>query len=660
MGRNSGSKIVRILATACLFGGAAGAELLPVGPGVFVLENQLEVEFAPGAGVDSIAVVKGVPQTGVASVDRLLGRYGAASVEPMFPGADADYVVDLSRFYLVTFKEDLPNVLSVVEEFRADGHVVQADPNYVHEVDFKPNDPDFGFQWALIHLDNHDIDADLGWDINKGSSALRVAIADTGVDYEHPDLKANIWYNAAEKNGRPGVDDDGNGYVDDDKGWDWVDVGTGWPGEDVRTPDNDPMDFYGHGTHCSGIASAATNNGVGMAGVAFKAKIMCLRIGWAASSGGQERGFVGMSYAAQALRYAADKGAVSFNCSWGSSNSGGLGAAVDYALSKGVLVCSAAGNSPTQVPSYLSSRDDVIAVVATDVYGHKTSWSNYGTWVDVCAPGLNIWSTVRVHYGDHTYTNMSGTSMSCPHVVGLAALVRTAHSAWRWKEIKKRIEETCVDIDSLNPGYEGKLGGGLINCYRALAGNPGVELLSFVVRPRDGRVVVRWVTASEYDHAGFNLYRRVKGAGEYARLNGALITGSSPYVYADGGATRGATLEYLLEDVSLSGAVTRHGPVECELPGGIAPKAYALSRPAPNPTRGAVSFTYTLPAAHAGAVEIALFDLSGRRVASSPDPAAVPGVHDVTLDVSFLAPGVYVCNFRAGTFAAAKRVVVTR
>jgi subtilisin family serine protease len=658
--RKSHSIAIVVLVAAFLFGAAAEADLLPVGPGVFVLKNQLEMEFAPAADVDSIAVVNGVPQTGVASVDRLLVRYGAAFVEPMFPGADPNDAVDLSRFYLVTLKEDLPNILSVVEEFRADGHVAQADPNYVHEIYYTPNDPNFPFQWALKHMDNHDVDADLGWDINKGSSSLAVAIADTGVDYEHPDLKANIWYNLAEKNGRPGIDDDGNGYVDDDKGWDWVDVGSGWPGEDLSTPDNDPMDFYGHGTHCSGIASAVTDNGEGMSGVAFKAKIMCLRIGWAASSGGQERGFVGMSYAAQALRYAADKGAVAFNCSWGSSDSGGLGAAVDYALSKGVLICSAAGNSPTQIPSYLGSRNDVIAVAATNVYGMKTSWSNYGTWVDVCAPGEQIWSTVRVHYGDHTYAMMSGTSMACPHVVGLAALVRASHTAWRWSEIKKRIEETCVNIDSLNPGYEGKLGSGLINCYRALAGNPGVDLLSFTARPRDGAVAVRWVTGSEYDHAGFNLYCRVKGEGEYAKLNEALITGASPYVYVDAAETRGVTLQYLLEDVSLGGTATRHGPVECDLPGGTGPKAYAFSRPSPNPARGAVNFTYALPAGHVGGVDIGLFDLSGRRVASVPDAASGPGVHGVTLNVASLAPGVYLCNFRAGEFGAAKRVVVAR
>jgi hypothetical protein len=114
--------------------------------------------------------------------------------------------------------------------------------------------------------------------------------------------------------------------------------------------------------------------------------------------------------------------------------------------------------------------------------------------------------------------------------------------------------------------------------------------------------------------------------------------------------------------VSLGGAATRHGPVECEPPDGMAPKAYAFSRPSPNPARGAVNFTYALPASHAGAVEIALFDLSGRRVATAPTPApaSVAGVHDVTLDVASLAPGVYVCNFRAGEFAAAKRVVVAR
>lgn len=651
-----------LIFAACLNMSAAAAygDMLQVGPGEYVLKNQVEVEFARGVDVGPITTVAGVPHTGLASFDRLSRLYNVVSIEPMFPGADPAYVVDLSRFYVITFAEDRPDVLALVGRFAGDAAVERAHPHYIREVDFIPNDRWFVIQWALKHVDDHDVDADTAWDINKGNPNLAVAVADTGVDWEHQDLGGNIWYNLSEKNGRANVDDDGNGYVDDDKGWDWVTGVNGVPGEDLNIPDNDPMDFHGHGTHCAGIASAVTNNGEGVAGVGFKTKVMSLRIGWAGyNSRQQEVGYVSMSWAAQAMRYAADKGAVAFNCSWGSSNSGGLGAAVDFALSKGMLICSAAGNNNNMVASYLSSRSEVIAVAATDVYGKKASFSSYGDWVDVSAPGVQIYSTYRYHLGPHSYGSLSGTSMSCPHVVGLAALVRTKYPDWRWSKIRTKIVSTCDNIDGLNPSYVGKLGSGIINCRRALS-DPGVELTLFTARPRRDGVAVRWETAVESNHAGFNLYRRTKGAGEYERLNANLIEGRSPYNFFDDEAEAGSVLEYLLEDVDLGGTGTRHGPVECELPGGAKAATYSFSRPSPNPARTAVNVTYALPAFHRGDVEIVIYDVSGRRVATAEGMPSAPGEHDVSLDVSSFAPGVYVCQFNAGSFAAAKKVVVIR
>lgn len=654
-------RVCLALGLAAVAATAAFAGMVATAPGEYALTNQIEIEFTRASGITQGEILNAAtgPVTGVASVDALLAKYDAATLEPLFPKADPNYEVDLSRFYIITFRKDLADAFAVAREFEADANVERAAPCAVTEVDFIPNDPWFVNQWALKNSNDYDVDADGAWDINHGSASLAVAIADTGVDWEHPDLAANIWYNDAEKNGTPGADDDGNGYIDDDKGWDWVTGVSGWAGEDASTPDNNPMDFNGHGTHCSGIASGATNNNLGIAGVAFDTKIMCLRIGWSASSGGSEVGYIGMSFAASALRYAADKGAVSFNSSWGSSNSGGLGAAVDYALSKNVVICTAAGNNNNSTAPYLGSRTEVIAVAAIDNNGYKASFSNYGSWVDVSAPGNAIYSTYRYHYGEHTYTALSGTSMACPHVVGEAALIKTKYPSWGWSDIRNKIVTTCDDLNARNPSYAGMLGAGLINCHRAIS-DVGITLSSFSARARDGVVAVRWTTSAEANHAGFNLYRREAGkAVKYIKLNGELISGRSPYIFADDAGRGGVRYEYLLEDVNLNGYGTQHGPIPCVFPS-LAKNAYALTAPYPNPARGDATVSYTLPEGHAGAVSLAVYDMAGRRVAVAATTPATPGNHDVAINTAALAPGVYVCRFEAGTYKAASKMVVVR
>ena len=470
--------------------------------GIQYVPNQFVVNLKADVGKINPALEKGVIKTGLPSLNVLNERFAVSAMEQEFPGAKAEPgVPDLSRYYVVTFQAPY-KLETVLNSYAVNPNVEQVEPIGIHPVyDIYPNDyyfqgqADPWNQWGLHNANDHDIDAPCAWQINSGSTSIKMAILDSGVRYYHKDLggaswpttSGNIWINPGEIPGN-GIDDDGNGLKDDWMGWDWVTGVTGCKrGEDCKTADNDPKDFAGHGTHVAGIAGAMTNNSRGVAGVAGGwgdgtvnsigngSKIMCLRIGWLSANG---YAYVRMDFAASALYYAANKGATVANCSWGSSNSGGLGAAVDYAIAHGVLITHAAGNSNNETADYLGGRTDVLNVAATDKNDVKASFSSYGTWVDVSAPGVDIVSTYH-YYPDPAndyVAAMSGTSMSTPFTTGLVALVKSVYPSYTWQDIYNRIKNTTDNIDALNPGYAGQLGTGRINACRAIGGTPNPKV----------------------------------------------------------------------------------------------------------------------------------------------------------------------------------------
>jgi hypothetical protein len=452
------------LASATLFSPGLASALSPesaihLEEGVEYMPDAIIVAFTPENVPLAPALQGGVVITGIDEVDELNLLFDVTRMRQLFPGAERYGKIEMAGYYSITFRYglDLMAVLEAYDKLNAVHHV---EPDGIHKVLYDPNDPMVSQQWAIAK-----IEARGAWDITHGDPDIILGIPDTGMDWDHPDLEADVWLNEAEVNGEEQVDDDRNGYVDDYRGWDWVTSGylcDYGGGEDCSEADNNPMDFAGHGSHVGGITSAVTDNGVGVAGVGFNCKIMALRIGWQATDGG---GYIGMGFAASAFYYAANNGAKGLNCSWGSSNSGGLGAATDYAIANGLIIISAAGNDNNQSPSYLCNRSDVIAVAATTSSDQKASFSCYGSWVDVSAPGVNIRSTVF----DDSYTNWDGTSMAAPHVLGLAGLIWSAEPTLTRQEVTTRIEDTADNIDDLNPGYEGLLGSGRINAYAALA-----------------------------------------------------------------------------------------------------------------------------------------------------------------------------------------------
>jgi len=302
-------------------------------------------------------------------------------------------------------------VEEAIAQYGADPRVLYVEPNYEVHADRTPNDPLFPRMWGLANsgqtggIAGADIHASSAWDVFTGDSTLRIGAIDTGVDYLHPDLAANIWTNPGEIPDN-GIDDDGNGYVDDVHGYDFVNL------------DGDPMDDNGHGTHTAGTIAAVGSNGVGVTGVCWRAQIVPIKFLNASGSGT-------VAGAIEAIQYAIRVGCRVTNNSWGSSDaSQALRDAIGAAGDAGQLFVAAAGNSGRDVdadPNYPSGYGlaNILSVAATDAADQLAPYSNYGaTTVDLAAPGTDILSTFP---GDR-YALISGTSMATPHVTGVVAL----------------------------------------------------------------------------------------------------------------------------------------------------------------------------------------------------------------------------------------------
>jgi len=316
----------------------------------------------------------------------------------------------------------------VIAAYQSQANVEYAQHDFQIQVARTPNDTNFGSLYGMAK-----IGAPAAWDRTTGSSSIIVGVIDTGIDYNHPDLAANIWRNTREVAGN-GVDDDGNGYRDDTQGWDFA------------NNDNNPMDDNGHGTHVAGTIGAVGNNGVGVAGVAWNVKLMPLKFLAANGSGT-------VSAAISAINYAVRNGAKILNNSWGG---GGYSSALDNAIaaarSAGVIFVAAAGNSATNndtTPSYPANYnyDNVVSVAATDSGDRLASFSNFGaSTVDIAAPGVGILSTTP----NNTYSSFSGTSMATPHVAGAAALVWAVNPTWTYSQVIQRLYSTSDVISGLN------------------------------------------------------------------------------------------------------------------------------------------------------------------------------------------------------------------
>jgi len=383
----------------------------------------------------------------------------------------------ISRIYKITY--ELPiDPYQVSYDLMKNPDVEYATPIFIRKPYYSPNDTYFKNS-TQYYMDLMQIRK--AWDITKGSPNIKIAIVDGATDWTHEDLIDNIWTNPNEIPDN-GIDDDGNGYIDDIHGWDFVGNIANW--NDNFKPDNDPNPSDPtnlHGTHTAGLASATTDNSKGIAGTGFTCKIIPIKTGADTSAIGDIlAGYEG-------ILYAANLGADIISCSWGGPGySQAEEDIINSAIAKGSVVIVAAGNDGTSLdksPSYPSSFKNVITV-GSSLGSTLSSFSDYGIDVDVYAPGDNIMSSIP----GNQYTAESGTSMATPIAAGVAALIKSAHPDWNPYQISKQIRVTCDRIiaktDAQAPYYYG-----FVNAYKAVNYNntdtslmvPGISIFDVVM-----------------------------------------------------------------------------------------------------------------------------------------------------------------------------------
>lgn len=389
----------------------------------------------------------------------------------------------LENIYLLKTSSKETNIPLMMADYKANSGIEYAEPNYKAKVQMTPNDPYFfsSNSWGQGYDDLwglKKIQADKAWDISQGEGVI-VAVVDTGIDYNHEDITQNIWTNPGEISGN-GIDDDNNGYVDDYYGYDFA------------YHDNDPKDGNGHGSHCAGTIAAVGNNAKGIIGVAYKAKVMAVK-------GLNDNGSGYYSDLANCIRYAADNGADVISNSWGGyGTSHAIEEALQYAYSKGCLITAAAGNDNSDVTGFHPANSKyVITVAATDQNDNKCYFSNYGSKIDVAAPGgngssnpYNILSLLSSNHSaslnnyivGSSYLRLGGTSMACPHVAGLAALVVGRYPDYSLDAIKKAIYIGAEDKGVL--GWDTYYGFGRINALKTLQAESQQYLLARIRSPR--------------------------------------------------------------------------------------------------------------------------------------------------------------------------------
>ena len=415
-------------------------------------------------GTIPVSYENGIVQTHMKSFNDFASEYEVIEIKQDNPDIKHKEFNDNGTYiqclYKISIKEN-NRIEQALNSIRKNEHVLWADYVTINRQKYTPNDAMYSQLWYILKTETDEV-----WDFVRDASDILIAITDSGIKWNHPDLKENIWINPEESAGANinwdagtftgnGSDDDYNGKVDDLMGWDFY------------SNDNNPMQDWSnnyHGTHVAGCASAEGDNGIGTVGPAFNARLLnCKGASNNSDSNGISNGY-------QQITYAADMEADIINASWGGQayNLNYANTYINYATNYGSLVVAAAGNGDQlHSAAYIDAPADcpnAFNVAATTTSDTKADFSDYGEPIDISAPGVGIFAPV---IAGNAWGSAQGTSMASPIVAGIAGLVKAIHPELTPATLRQRIENTADYIDDLNPGYEGLLGTGRINAYTA-------------------------------------------------------------------------------------------------------------------------------------------------------------------------------------------------
>lgn len=441
------------LAGLAVFAHAATAEPhLPGPPRTPFAPGRVLVAVTPGTVIAPSATPGGTARSANVALSAALARQGIVRSRRLSDAVSTD----AGQGDILLLESDRADFdpLSAAADLRALPGVTGAAPDLHLQLDLVPNDTYLPYQW-FFGTTAAGLNAQGGWSLQTGKPSVTIAILDCGVDLEHADLAPNIWTNPGEIAAN-GKDDDKDGYVDDVHGWDFGD-GDNDPNPDPLIDPSTSVDEGWHGTFVAGLAAAKGNNALGITGTAWNCSLMPVKIS-------DINGNITLSAAVSGIAYAALKHASVINMSIGTTDASAapvFQAAINSAVSAGCAIVAAAGNSGTDVPQYPAACTDVVAVAATNYSNVRSSFSNWGAYVDIAAPGESMWSCIARNYayddystlvfeyyygfdGTHAYMLGDGTSFAAPIVAGAIALER---AQFRWLTARQAMQQIVLDGD---------------------------------------------------------------------------------------------------------------------------------------------------------------------------------------------------------------------
>lgn len=429
----------------------------------------------------------------ISQINLLFANSGDIEIKKMFPNKyplkektniRRESLVDLSLIYELNFNPQTHNISCVINKLYQSQLIEYAEPYYIPELSFIPND---SLIFNFTQYDAQIIQAYDAWNISWGDTNVVIGIVDTGTDTNHVELKGNLQFN--ENDPINGIDDDGDGYIDNYFGWN-----SGSNNFDAQANTS-----Y-HGLHVTGISSALTHNSIGRAGIGFRSRYIPVK---ATDSQGRLTG------AYQGIVYAADMNCDIINCSWGSNNKSQFAEdIVNYAtFNKDALIIGGAGNNSNIIPFYPAAYLNALGVAATGSSDLKWEGSNYGNFIDIAAPGEDIVSC----WVNNGFSNSSGTSMAAPVVAGVAATIKAQFPHYSALQLKAQLIETADNINATNPNYIDQLGAGRVNMFNAITDtvNLGVLMIDYQISDLDDEAYVE----NDTIHIGINIKNYLEGIG---------------------------------------------------------------------------------------------------------------------------------------------------